>query len=64
VLPALPRVVVERVATPLLRLPDAPLGMVPPPGGGLALGLAEGLPLWRGEGTADRIGSRLTPGPG
>jgi hypothetical protein len=54
----------ERVATPLLRLPDAPLGMVPIPGGGIALGLAEGLMLWRGEGTAERIGSGLTPGPG
>lgn len=54
----------QRTSTSRLRLPDAPLGIVPLPKGGLALGGAEGLLLWQGEGAPDRVGSGLTPGPG
>ncbi|HVN76433.1 MAG TPA: hypothetical protein VMT19_08960 [Thermoanaerobaculaceae bacterium] len=54
----------ERSTAPLLKLPEAPLGVTSLPAGGLVLGLAEGLLIWRGEGAAERVGSGLTPGPG
>ncbi len=54
----------ERSTTTLFKLPAAPLGIVPLPGGGFALGVAEGVLRWRGDGAGDRIGSGLTPGPG
>ena len=54
----------ERSTTLLLKLPEAPLGIVSLPGGDLVFGLAEGLLRWRGEGAAERIGTGLTPGPG
>ena len=57
-------VLAEHATTPLLRLADAPLGVVALSGGGFALGVADRLLVWRGEGAPDRIGSGLTPGPG
>ncbi len=54
----------ERTVTPLLGLRDGPLGVTPLERGGLAFGNADGLFLWRGETTPQRVGSGLTPGPG
>ncbi len=63
--PGLVRVALnERSATPLLRLAEGPLGLVVLPGGGFVLGTAEGLWSWPGQGTPERIGAGLTPGPG
>ena len=54
----------ERTTTQLLKLPDAPLGVVALPGGALALGTADGLLSWHDDGSLARIGTGLTPGPG
>lgn len=54
----------EHTATQLLTLPDAPLGIVPLPAGGIAFAMGGGLFSWRGEGSPARIGTGLTPGPG
>jgi hypothetical protein len=56
--------IAERSTSPILKLPEGPLGLVARPGGVLVLGTAGGLWLWRGEGTPERIGAGLTPGPG
>ena len=57
-------VLADRSTSPLLRLPEGPLGLVALPAGGLVLGTADGLWSWRGEGAPERIGAGLTPGPG
>jgi hypothetical protein len=63
--PGVARIVVaERSTSPLLKLPEGPLGLVAFPSGGMVLGTADGLWFWRGEGTPERIGAGLTPGPG
>jgi hypothetical protein len=63
--PGLVRIVLaDRSASPLLKLPEGPLGLVALPAGGMVLGTADGLWFWRGEGTPERIGAGLTPGPG
>ena len=63
--PGVARIVIaERTMSPLLRLPEGPLGLVAFPAGGLVLGIADGLWSWRGEGAPERIGAGLTPGPG
>jgi hypothetical protein len=63
--PGLVRVALtERSTSSLLRLPEGPLGLVAFPGGGLVLGTSEGLWSWRGEGSPERIGAGMTPGPG
>jgi hypothetical protein len=63
--PGLVRVALnERSATPLLRLTEGPLGLVALPGEGYLLGTAAGLWSWPGQGTPERIGAGLTPGPG
>jgi hypothetical protein len=54
----------ERSSTPLVRLADAPLGLVALPTSGYVLGMAEGLWSWPGQGPPERIGAGLTPGPG
>ncbi len=54
----------QRTTTPLLKLSGGPLGIAPLAGGGLAVGVAEGLLVWRGAGATERLGSGLTPGPG
>ncbi len=63
--PGLARAVLnEGSAAPLLRLAEGPLGLVALPGAGFLLGTAEGLWSWPGQGTPERIGAGLTPGPG
>ena len=63
--PGLVRIVLaDRSASQLLKLPEGPLGLVALPTGAMVLGTADGLWLWRGEGTPERIGAGLTPGPG
>jgi hypothetical protein len=54
----------ERSSAQLVRLADAPLGLVALPTSGYVLGMADGLWSWRGQGPPERIGAGLTPGPG
>ncbi len=63
--PSLERVVLpERRAAMLVKLAEAPLGIVILDQGDVVFGSAEGLWRWRGEGNPERIGAGLTPGPG
>ncbi len=63
--PGLVRVALnERSTKQLLKLQDGPLGLVPLAGEGYVFGTAEGLWSWPGQGTPERTGAGLTPGPG
>jgi hypothetical protein len=63
--PGVTRIVLaDRTASPLVTLPEGPLGLVALPAGGLVLGTAEGLWLWRGDRAPERVGAGVTPGPG
>ncbi len=55
----------DRIAKPILKLAEGPVGLVQVPGGALLFGGPDGVSRWSGEGQQpERVADGLTPGPG